>query len=242
MEKISQTDPDAKHIFTTLKINIIPQINKLGIETFIVPLPLSDNNMYWQDYPPDYIANTFNKEILDIDFMYFVFYLNKKGNQINFSNPIKISFSELDKDTKIKIINIFEKYLFGYFTWTGSNKELISIDFVKAKNQKLINQNKIKQDDTYPILKVNLQSKINFIQDKTTLYKLVNFFENLDKKYLPIWSAGASDFEFIIYSFNNDKNYLEKMKKFIKSIGFITKGSFILIKNENSKEKIIWEL
>ena len=65
----------------------------------------------------------------------------------------------------------------------------------------------------------------------------------MNKKYLPLWSAYSFEFEFLIYSFDpNDNSYLEKMKKFIKSLEFITKGHIILIINENSKKKTILEL
>jgi hypothetical protein len=240
LEKISQSNPDSKYIYDIIKSKIIPQINKLGIETFLVPLPLSDNNKYWDDFPPDYIKSIFKKDILDIDFMFFVFDLNKNANEINLDKSIRVQFSRLDLDKKINIINIFEKYLFGYFEWNGSNHKSIIINFIKTKNPKHIDKKNIKQNDTYPILTVNLDSKINLIQDKITLNKLVDGFENLNKKYFPIWSAGIFDFECLIYSFDmNDKKYIENIKKFVKSLKFIIKCEFGLIKDEYS-EKIIF--
>ncbi len=40
------------YIYDKIK-NIISELNKLGIETYIVPLPLSKNGNYFTDYAPD---------------------------------------------------------------------------------------------------------------------------------------------------------------------------------------------
>lgn len=241
LDKIAESDDDSRDVYIILKTKILPEINKLGIETFFVPLPFSKYDIRWSDFPPDYIKKIFNKDILDFDFMYFRFDLDKQAKNID-SPSIHVEYSPLDLDKKIKIIDIFEKYLFGYFQWTGSNHKAINIDFYPTKNPKHIDKKKLKQDDTYPILSINLDSNINLIKDQATLHnKLVDFFENLDKKYLPIWSAGISDFEFSIYAFDTkDTKYIEKIKKHIKSLKFVTKCEIGLYSDPKSKEKILW--
>ncbi len=103
-----------------------------------------------------------------------------------------------------------------------------------------IDLKKIKQDDEYPILKVNMDSNINFIHDSITLNKIVDFFTKLNKKYTVLWSAGSNDFEFVINSFDeNDKKYIEDIKKYIKTLKFITKFKIALTLNSKDNGIIL---
>jgi hypothetical protein len=118
LEKIISSNKVVNEIYTTLQNKIIPELNKLGIKTYIVPLPLSVNNMYWTDYAPEYIYETYGDRLLD-KYIYFVFYLNKEGNELHMTRPIGISFTPLGKNKKT-VVELFTSNLKKYFEWSGS--------------------------------------------------------------------------------------------------------------------------
>jgi len=127
LENVIDNDKVAKKVYGKLKKKILPEINKLSIETFIIPLPLSDGGMYWTDYAYDYIKEKHKTDILDVKYMYFTFYLNNKATMLNENRPIIVNFSPLNKQNKASIIELFEEHLGDYFNWTGSNNRAIEI-------------------------------------------------------------------------------------------------------------------
>lgn len=48
-----------KPIYDKIKKYIIPELNKLGINTYLIPLPLSENGYYFTDYAPEYITEVY---------------------------------------------------------------------------------------------------------------------------------------------------------------------------------------
>jgi hypothetical protein len=80
----------------------------------MVPLPLSDNNIWLSNYPIDYILNIYHKNITNIDYIYFIFYLNNKADNIIITKPIIGHFSVLNNDKNfldnpiiLKLLNYF---------------------------------------------------------------------------------------------------------------------------------------
>ena len=117
-----------KVIYNKLKNNIIPELNKLGIETYLVPLPLSKSGHYFTDYAPEYIREVYNKDMierLDIKDIYFVFYLSHDGKNLE-RNKIVANFAPFGNKKK-DVIEIFKKYLGNKFEWNGSNTHSIII-------------------------------------------------------------------------------------------------------------------
>ena len=129
LEKIAMKNIDAKNIYNILKTKIIPEINKLNIKIFIVPLPLSDNNIYWSDYANIFVKEVLKKDLSDIKYMIFTFYLNYKADEINTNKNIKIELTILNKENKNKIIQIFENYFPNNYKWNGSNARIMEISF-----------------------------------------------------------------------------------------------------------------
>ena len=127
-----------KVIYDKIKKNIIPELNKLGIETYIVPLPLSKNGHYFTDYASEYIHEVYNKDMierLNIKDIYFVFYLTNDGKKLNTDDPFRAS-TRVDEilvnytpfgNKKKNVIEIFKKYLGNKFDWDGSNTKAIII-------------------------------------------------------------------------------------------------------------------
>ena len=107
-------------VYDKIKKNIIPELNKLGIETYIVPLPLSKKGHYFTDYAPEYIKEVYNKDMierLNIKDIYFVFKLTHDGKKLNTDDPFRAS-TQVDEilvnytpfgNKKKNVIEIFRK-------------------------------------------------------------------------------------------------------------------------------------
>ena len=117
-----------KVIYDKIKKNIIPELNKLGIEAYIIPLPLSKNGHYFTDYAPEYIKEVYNKDMierLNIKDLYFLFKLTHDGKKLN-KNEIFVNYSPFGNKKK-NVIEIFKKYLGNKFEWDVSNTKAIII-------------------------------------------------------------------------------------------------------------------
>jgi hypothetical protein len=117
-----------KVIYDKIKKNIIPELNKLGIEAYIVPLPLSKNGHYFTDYAPEYIKEVYNKDMierLNIKDLNFLFKLTHDGKKLN-TDEILVNYTPFGNKKK-NVIEIFKKYLGNKFDWDGSNTKAIII-------------------------------------------------------------------------------------------------------------------
>ena len=126
LDKIMETHN--KVIYDKIKKNIIPELNKLNIEAYIVPLPISENGYYFTDYAPEYINKVYNKDMierLNIKDIYFVFKLTHDGKKLN-TDEILVNYTPFGNKKK-NVIEIFKKYLGNKFDWDGSNTKAIII-------------------------------------------------------------------------------------------------------------------
>ena len=117
-----------KVVYDKIKNNIIPELNKLDIKTYIIPQPLSKNGHYFTDYASEYIQEVYNKDIierLNIKDVYFLFYLTHDGKKLN-KNEILVNYTPFGNKKK-EVIEIFKKYLGNKFDWNGSNTKAIVI-------------------------------------------------------------------------------------------------------------------
>lgn len=115
-------------VYDKIKKNIIPELNKLNIEVYIVPLPLSENGYYFTDYASEYINKVYNKDMierLNIKDIYFVFKLTHDGKKLN-TDEILVNYTPFGNKKK-NVIEIFKKYLRNKFEWDGSNTKAIII-------------------------------------------------------------------------------------------------------------------
>ena len=115
-------------VYDKIKKNIIPELNKLNIEAYIVPLPLSENGYYFTDYASEYINKVYNKDMierLNIKDIYFVFKLTHDGKKLN-TDEILVNYTPFGNKKK-NVIEIFKKYLGNKFEWDGSNTKAIII-------------------------------------------------------------------------------------------------------------------
>lgn len=132
LAKIISKDSNISKIYKILIKKIIPAIKKFGIDTYIIPLPLSKDDKYWSDYASAYINYTYDKEFMDSNKVHFTFYLNHDGNTINQERPIRINYNFDDK-LLINIVSaIVGKFINEYFQWDSANN-IMEISYEKNK-------------------------------------------------------------------------------------------------------------
>jgi hypothetical protein len=233
-------EDESLYIYNIIKNKIIPEINKLDIKIFIVPLPLSNDDIYWNDYATSYIKEKYNIELLEINYLYFTFYINNEGNNINFDREIKINYYLLNKEIKKKIIDIFEKYLFQYYYWNGSNNQQMVIFYNKNNKINYIDQTKLKDDDYYPVLEIYLDTKINLFNNPIIFNEIDQYFNKIFKNYELSSDCYKLGCTYTVTSFN-DLKIIEKIKKYIESKPYFFKAKLYSINNNNDKEKNIWD-
>ena len=113
---------------------IIPEITKNNINIYLVPLPMNNNNIYWSDFPSDYISNFFDQNYFKKNFIYLVIYLTK-DLKINTDRNIAINY-KLDYTQKQTTFDIFYKNLPYQYSWNGNDKEIMEITYKKKIKKK----------------------------------------------------------------------------------------------------------
>ena len=235
-----------KSLFKTLFNKIIPEIKNNKINFFIIPLPLSDNNVYWTDYYNSYLNYFYGKKWSDNNFLYMTIRLHN-NSEINFNEEIIISY-ELNIDQSQVVFDIFSKYLpYNYF-WSGKSTKTMIIDYKKSKN-KIKNIN-IKETKIYPKARIDIKATFEnnpkfikeFKDNKSEYYNIdpfkefLNFseiFREIDKKS-DIIDAGWN------WSFVTKKISIDFYITGIKNLELITKLSKLkYFEYKNYKFKII---
>lgn len=56
-----------------------------------------------------------------------------RNNEINKNRSINVSFTPLNKENKIKVINILDKYVKNNYDWNGSNAKPIILSYTSLK-------------------------------------------------------------------------------------------------------------
>ena len=132
-----------KKVYNTLVKKIIPALKQIGIHGIVIPLPLSDKGQYWMDYAYTYIKDKIGIDIADPEpsdktYMTFEVYMNHEGDQINDDKSIFIDRNKmLDKDTKIKIVKIFTKYLPDHYELEDFKRYKMKLHFHPRKMKKI---------------------------------------------------------------------------------------------------------
>ena len=161
-------------IFDNLYKNIIPKIKKLKIEFYIVPLPLSYDNIWWTDYTSEYL-NLFYGDYYNKSFISMEVRLNKDLT-INYNQRIYLSYN-LNKEQLKIISDLFSNELPYNYLWSGKTSHYMFIDYKKSKTKYKVK--KITDPKIYPSLSVSI---IVDLKSDKKLNKLENddIFNNLD--------------------------------------------------------------
>lgn len=234
--KVISKNKLTKKIYDVLTEKIIPKLEKLNIKTFLIPLPRSPRGMYWSDFAYDYVRDKYNVDLLSVDHMFFTFYLNEDGNEINENSEIAVNYSELSLPMKKKVIKLFEKYLFQQFSWSGSNKRAMYLKLKKDDTILQIDTTKLKEDDTYPLLQIEAKTKISLLENKDKLYDILNFLETVIDEDTLFFDCGNKDIEIVIYSIPDEKTLINKIKNHIKKIKYLKDIKITFIEKSESKK------
>jgi len=206
LEQIVQNSPhDVKKIYTTIKNTIIPKLTEFGWNTDIVALPLSSNDYYFSRYCDDYLTEKYSYSWLcEQDSIYFIFYLDKEGKSINIHQRVKVVFTVMDVDTKIKMIKLFSNHLKEYYEWNGSNMHSMFIHYESQSNIEDVNLNKLRSDDKFPYLSIRIDVNINLleIKDIELIDKIQDIIDEYGYKFL--FEYSIHDLEFSVFNIDTD--------------------------------------
>jgi hypothetical protein len=214
LDKIKKK-PNEDKIYNLIKKKFFPELNKLGFTTFVVPLPLSYDGTYWTDYASSYIREKYNPP-QNIKYFVSVFYLNDKG-EINPERKIVLISSELNKDDKIKVINLLNKYLENHYIWNGKNTEQIRISYSKVETT--LDTKTVKEDDNFPLVNIQIYTKKNLDEDIKSKEALYDYFEKYKGKYNFEINYAIKYFSIILFSFTEN---IDTIKKDLKNFKFIS--------------------
>jgi len=250
LKNIISNDADTNNIYKILRNKISPEINALGINTYYVPLPMSYPDGYEIEFEHDYVKEKY-KQPDDKLYLSFVFYLDRKASKIHKIEPqITIAFyPHMNKDDKIKIIDIFEKYLFGFFYWDGSNRTYPIIEYEKNDNAEYIDKTKLKDDDEHPLLFSEITSYDDIYKDedeeKNENYHIIrNFMISIFKKYEARLEINTSNTLILTaYCFENGEEIIQKLQEFFQSLDFIKNVTMTIEygKIENPSNNFYWK-
>mgnify|MGYP001294218843 CR=1 FL=1 len=235
-------------IFKKIIDKIMPEIISNQINFFMIPLPLSNNNIYWTDYANSYLTKFYGENYDKDEFIQMTIYLNNDLS-INFNKKILISY-ELDIKKQQIVYNIFSKYLPYNYVWKGNQLEVMIIEY--KKRSKKAPKRKIKQIDYYPqiimyiYIDINKKQNKSFFDTKTPiLAKELQDLKKIKSNFDDI-SYGMGDLNIIHYgikNINKTKKILEKIKKqktlTFKDFSFkIRKMNLYLYPDNNTSIKI----
>jgi hypothetical protein len=226
-EVIKNSSSDVKVVIKGI-MKLIKDLRKLGKTAHIIPLPLSDGGIYWTDYAGDYLNEIYGNDWFD-NHMYFTIYLNREGDQINTDREIGVSYSTLNRDEKIKVIELMEKHIPNRYSWRGSNTEKIFVQYEKGEPNDL-DISKLKDNDTYPQFYVNINfnsKKINlFEDDKALVDKVVKQINAIAKVDFMDHEYGMHDMSIFLYSVDLKKR--EKIQNKIEELFDRMKGDKVI--------------
>ena len=229
-EEINNYLPD-NIIFEKIKNNIIPEILKKDIKVFLIPLPLSDNGIYWSDYADSYLNKFYGNKYYDDEYIKITIYFDN-DLILNINRDIKINYN-LNQSNQQIVYDTFREYLPYNFSWSGIILESMTIQYEKSKtkSKKLT----LKNISYYPIASISISTKKSdlslFDQDPLEAKEL-KFVDTIKTKCLYI------DYEFdkdnLFLTFYGVKN-LELLKKLIKDFEKEKNLTYYAIKHKINK-------
>ena len=193
-------------VMTDLKKKIIPVIKSNNIKFYIVPLPLSNNNIYWSDYAHSYLNKFYGDEYLDYNYLEMTVYMHN-NLELNLNKKIVIRHN-LTLEQSQYVYDIFLDKLPYNFEWNCKSTQLMKINY--QKNEYPIQPKIIEETNIYPQIcvsikadvekKFNKKYKINIYNDNpfTDSYELDKLFDEIEK---------ISDIMDTSYDYSDKRNY-----------------------------------
>ena len=152
--------------------NIIPKIKNNKINCFIIPLPISDLEIYWTDYASSYIEYFYGSNVLDESYIYITIKLNNDLT-ININEDIEINH-ELNLAERQVIYNIFLEELPYNFTWNSKTSSLMKISY--DQNIQQLQELVIEDTNIYPSTEIFIEAHLDKKIDTT--YDINTFVDN----------------------------------------------------------------
>ena len=181
---------------------IMPEIKNKNINFFIIPLPYSELNIWWTDYPESYLDYFYGSEYKDSDFLYMTVKLNKDLT-LKLDEEIVINH-QLEFIKRQWIYNLFKKELPYNFSWNGTVSSNIIINY--QNNISPAPELEISESDIYPCCEIFIEAKLDTILDEN--YQINSFddspFEKSD--FIILWEEILTKSEVIDYGFNYSNN------------------------------------
>jgi len=159
-------------IILNLFQNIIPKIINNKINCFIIPLPLSDLEIYWTDYAASYLEYFYGSNVLNESYIYITIKLNNDLT-ININEDIEINH-KLNLVKKQSIYNIFLEELPYNFTWNSTSSSLMKISY--DQNIQQLQELIIEETSIYPSSEIFIEARLNKKIDIT--YDINTFVDN----------------------------------------------------------------
>lgn len=218
--------------------DIIPKIKERIQNCFIIPLPLSEIDIWWTDYAPNYLEKFYGNNILDNSYIYFTLKMNK-DKTLNLDERIQIHHNLTLSESQY-VYDIFKQYLPYNFSWDGTVSQLMHINYLRSTNP--IVDMEIKPSSIYPSTEIFIEAVLEKKLDET--YKINTFDDDpyeLSQDFKIIWdeinicsnvfdagySLSKDNNTFMIDFILNSIQNLDIIKK-IKGIQKITFEKFIL--------------
>jgi len=175
-------------ILLNLFQTIIPKIKNNKINCFIIPLPLSDLELYWTDYAESYLEYFYGDNISNKSYMYITIKFNNDLT-ININEDIEINH-KLNLTEKQIIYDIFLEELPYNFTWNTKTSNLMKISYEQniQKIQELI----IEETSIYPTGEIFIEAHLDkktditydintFVDDPYQISDFTNLWEEISE-------------------------------------------------------------
>ena len=199
-------------IFEKIRNEIIPKLNSKEIKVYLIPLPLSDNGIYWSDYADSYLNKFYGQKHFDEEYIKITIYFDN-DLILNINRDIKINYN-LNQSNQQIVYDTFRKHLPYNFNWSGIILESMTIQYEKSKNKakKLV----VKNLSYYPIASIHInikKSDVSLFDQEPLEAKELKLVDMIKKNCLHI--EYEYDMENLFLTFYGVKN-LELVEKLIK--------------------------
>ena len=136
---------------------------------FIIPLPLSEIDIWWTDYAPSYLEKFYGNNILNNSYLYFTIKMDK-DTTLNLDESIQIHHNLTLPESQY-VYDIFRQHLPYNFSWDGTVSQLMYINYLRSTNP--IVDMKIKPTSIYPSTEIFIEAVLEKKFDET--YKINTF-------------------------------------------------------------------
>ena len=210
---------------------VVPEIKSKKIKFYIVPFPIGNNNLYWSDYPVEYVKEYYGDNYLDSSHVIMTVKL-QNDLEINFSEEIILQFQLNLKEQQV-VYDAFMKYLPYNYSWNGNEMKVMTVNYKDktTKSKKLI----IKPISNFPMINVYIdivnkgrkKDKTLFDVDIFTAQELKGLEKLKQQSNHTDYSFGTTDLQLKFLGVKDTKlveNFFKKIKKTKK----LTVGSDII--------------